>query len=85
SHLHLPRLLGYSRNAVELSIGLALVVHLLCVLAAQALGLGRRSPALRAQLPWALAHLRREDLPAPSPAVQQLTFPHWELDPVAPT
>jgi DDE family transposase len=54
SHLHLPHLLGYSRSAVELSVWLALIVHLLCVLAAHALGRRRRSPTLLRQLPFLL-------------------------------
>jgi hypothetical protein len=46
SHLHLRHLLGYSRNAVQLSLELICLVQLLCALAAQALGQRRRSPAL---------------------------------------
>jgi Transposase DDE domain len=61
SHVHLPRLLGYSPNAVALTVWLAVVVHLLTVLAALALGLARRSPTLLNQLPWALARLTAQD------------------------
>jgi hypothetical protein len=76
SHAHLPRLLGYSRNAVELTVWLAVVVHLLALLAAHALGLGRRSPALLARLAWALAHLTA-DLAAAAPTAHRLTLPGW--------
>jgi hypothetical protein len=56
-HLHLPRLLGYSENAVELSVWLTILVHLLTLLAARTLGLPRRSPLLLARLAAALQHL----------------------------
>jgi hypothetical protein len=74
SHLHLPRLLGYSRNAVELSVYLGLVVHLLTLLASHALGFGRRSPALLAQMVWVLATLCPCDQPDPEP--RQLPLPY---------
>ncbi len=64
--LHLPRLLGHSENAVELSVWLAVLVHLLTLLAARALGLGRRSPLLLRRLAAALQHL---DPDALDPAV----------------
>ena len=73
SHLRLPRLLGTSPQAVELSVWLALVVHLLAVLAAHALGYARRSPALLRQLPFALAQLSPADLRVP--AARQLALP----------
>jgi putative transposase len=57
SHVYLGRLLGYSDNAVQLTVWLAILVHLLLVLAAQVLGQGRRSPILRAQLSTAVSQL----------------------------
>lgn len=84
-HLHLPRLLGHSENAVELSVWLAILVHLLALLAARALGLPRRSPSLLARLTGALIHL---DPPAdadPPPTARQLPLPGFDLTPPAPT
>lgn len=80
-YVHLPRLLGYSRNAVELSVWLAIVVHLLTVLATLTLGLQRRSPALLRQIVWVLAHV--------APAVEgdqqgAHQFPLWRPDPPDP-
>ncbi len=74
-HVRLPRLLGYSRNAVEMTLWLAIIVHLLLVVAAHALGWTRRTPTLLAQLAWALAHLSRADLPGPAGVAQQLPLP----------
>ena len=75
SRVHLPRLLGYSRNAVELTVWLTLLVHLLSVLAAQAQGLTRRSPTLLSRLGLAISHLSPSDSddPVPPPPTQ-LTF-----------
>jgi hypothetical protein len=82
-HLHLPRLLGYSQDAVESSVWLAVLVHLLTLLAAHALGLARRSPALLARLASALLHL---DLDTPTPATAtQLPLPGFDLIPPTPT
>ncbi len=84
-HLHLPRLLGYSENAVELSVWLTILVHLLTLLAARALGLTRRSPLLLARLAAALQHLdpaRDPVLPTP-PA--QLPLPGFDRPLLAPT
>ena len=64
SHVRLPKLLGYSRNAVELTIYLALLVHLLALLLADIVGLSRRSPLLLGLLTRALAHLTPEDMAA---------------------
>jgi hypothetical protein len=61
-HLRLPRLLGYSENAVELSVSLAILIHLLLLLATRALGLGRRSPLLLRRLAAALQHLHPDAL-----------------------
>ena len=63
--LHAQRLLGYSRPAIEGTVWLALVVHLLCLLAAQALGSQRRSPAILAQLPFLLARCSIEEIDQP--------------------
>lgn len=46
SHIKLTRLLGYSEAAVQLSIWVAICVHLLSVLAARALGWDRRTPVI---------------------------------------
>ena len=82
--LHLPRLLGYSENAVELSVRLAVLVHLLILLAARALGLAGRSPLLLARLAAALRHLdpTRDDAP---PTLAQLPLPAFDPHPDAPT
>ena len=83
--IHLPRLLGYSQNAVELSVWLAVLVHLLTLLAARALGLARRSPLLLARLAAALHHLDPSadaDLP---PTAAQLPLPGFDLPLPAPT
>jgi hypothetical protein len=76
-HVHLPPWLGYSRNAVELTVALAMVIHLLLVLAARAIGLTRRTPALLARLRANLNHILA--LPA-CPAVQ-LPLPLWSTAP----
>jgi hypothetical protein len=83
--LHLTRLLGYSENAVEASVWLTVLVHLLILLAARALGLARRSPLLLARLAAALVHLdptRDADLP---PTAHQPQLPGLDLAPPAPT
>jgi IS4 transposase len=87
SHVHLPRLLGYSPNAVELTVWLAIVIHLLTVLAASALGWTRRSPTLLSQLPWALAQLTAQDDEEPTPLGIQLALPmpEWTQTIDAPT
>ena len=59
--MRLSRLLVYSRNAVELSVWLAIVLHLLTILATLTLGLSRRSPALLRQMVWVLAHVNPTD------------------------
>lgn len=56
-YIHLSRPIGYSSNAVELTLWLAITVHLLSVLAARALGMGRRSPVLLRRMVWALSHV----------------------------
>lgn len=54
SHVRLPRLLGYSQNAIELSVALAILVHLFCLLAAEVLGWSRRNPLVLRLLTIAL-------------------------------
>jgi len=84
-HLNLPRLLGYSEYAVETSVWLAVLVHLLTLLAAHALGLARRSPILLARLAAALLHLDPErDMPTSS-AATQIPLPGFESTLTAPT
>jgi hypothetical protein len=75
SHLQLTRLLGYSQNAVEMSVALAIVVHLLTLLAAQALGRARRSPSLLRRVAWALLALTEADLATAEHAEQLALFP----------
>ena len=77
SHLHLPHLLGHSRQAVVLSVWLALVVHLLTVLAARRLGRARRSPALLRWLAIVYQHLTAAEL-APPATPRQLSFAIWQ-------
>ena len=74
-YVYLLHLLGYSRNAVELTVALALLVHLLTVLAAHALGWARRSPALRARLGWLLGQLTPAELVPDPPTAWQLRLP----------
>jgi hypothetical protein len=84
-HLHLPRLLGYSENAVELSVWLAILVHLLTLLAARTLGLSRRSPLLLARLAAAFQHLDLIRDTYPAPPLAQLPLPGFTLPSRAPT
>lgn len=78
-YVRLPHLLGYSRNAVELTLVVALLVHLLTVLAAHALGWARRSPTLRARLGWVLGQLTAAEVAASASAAVQRPFPGWGL------
>ena len=82
---HLPRLLGSSENAVELSVWLTILVHLLTLLAARALGLTRRSPLLLARLAAALQHLADSDAPGSPRAHAQLPVPGFDLALLTPT
>jgi hypothetical protein len=84
SHIQLPRFLGYSENAVELSVWLAILVHLLTVLAARALGFARRSPLLLARLAAAFQHLDPLDHTDPPPTPAQLPLPGFDRPPHAP-
>ena len=79
--MHLPRLRGYSPAAVDLTLSLALVVHLLLLLATQALGWTGRRPALLRQVIFALAQLHPADLPAAAACPLQLRLPYWTLPP----
>ena len=84
-HLHLPRLLGYSENAVEMSVWLTILVHLLTLLAARTLGLTRRSPLLLARIAAACQHLDLAlDADAP-PTASQLPLPGVDPPPRSPT
>jgi hypothetical protein len=74
SHVHLLRLLGYSRNAVELTVALSIVIHLLTTLAKQALGRKRRSPALLRRMASAFGKVSTTDIDDP-PQTQQLSLP----------
>jgi len=85
SHVQMPRLLGYSRNAMELTVYLAIVVHLLSVLAAQSLGMIRRSPALLNQLRLAASSLTSRELHRPEPSAYQLRLPFLDPHPSGPT
>lgn len=78
SHIRLGRVLGYTRNALELTVGLAIVVHLLCVLAAHALGQRRRSPVLLTRIQSALVHLEEGDC---FPNAYQLPLPGCDTPP----
>lgn len=74
--VHLPHLLGYSRPAVELTVWLALIVHLLSVLAAHACGLRHRAPTLLRQcLVAVLLFDPHEDSPQEPPPALQLALP----------
>lgn len=73
SQLQLERLLGYSANAIELTVALTILVHLLVVLAAQTLRTPRGTRLL-ALLPWALAHLSWRDASGNTP-LHQLPLP----------
>lgn len=84
SFLHLPRLLGYSENAVLMTIWLAVISHLLTLLATHALGFVRRGPTLLALLPLAFAHLTPHDLASCAVPPRQLAFPRLVCDPVPP-
>jgi hypothetical protein len=77
----LPRWLGYSPNAVALTVWLAIAVHLLTILAARALELPRRSPTLLTRLRAALVAFTPADA---LPPVLQLVLPGWAAPP-APT
>jgi hypothetical protein len=61
SQIRLPRLLGYSQNAIELSVALAILVHLFCLLAAEVVGCSRRNPLVLTLLAIALVQWTAHD------------------------
>ncbi len=73
--LRLDQPLGYSANAVQLTVWLALILHLLATLAARVLGLTRRSPLVLARLRVLLPRLTAADLLGPAADPHQLPFP----------
>jgi Transposase DDE domain len=82
--IHLIRLLGHSRQAVEASVWIAVIVHLLCAMAAPILGVVRRTPGLLLQLFVLLVQLAPHDLREDGSLPHQLPlFP--TLLPPAPT
>ncbi len=76
--LGLLRPLGHSQNAIEMSLWLALIVHLLCLLASAASGRQRRSPCVLASLPWLLVQLSLADLHADD-SPRQLSLPGFHV------
>jgi hypothetical protein len=81
SHLQITHWLGYSENAVHLTVYLAIVVHLLCLLAHQALGYRQRTPGLLRRLLSILSDLGA-DIWQQAQAYQ-LSLPGW-LPPLCP-
>lgn len=77
SHVRINHWLGYSENAVRLTIYLTLIAHLLCVLAADAMGRTKRTASLLRRLaelfPRCVAYARRE------PVAVQLSLPGWGI------
>lgn len=82
SHLNFTQLLGYSANAVLLSVVVRIIVHLLTLLIMARCGRSRRSALLHTQLVGAAYQLQTHDLERPSPIIQ-LTLSG--LDPPATT
>lgn len=81
SHVHIGRLLGFSPNAVELTVWLALAVHLMALMATHALGLNRRSPGLLWQLTLALIQLSFDSSSVYESTALQPPLPGCELVP----
>ncbi len=83
SQLQLDRPLGWSRNAVHLSVWLALLAHLLVLQLVAVLGRQRRSPELAALLASVLTTLDVLTLTPATPPAAQLRFsgPDWEPPP----
>ncbi len=79
SHVHIKHLIGYSENAVQFTIYLAIIIHLFCVLAADYLGRARRWPALVRRLGMLMLTLDQQSLALPE--AYQLGFPDWGLPP----
>jgi hypothetical protein len=67
--------LGYSYNAVLLSIWLTCLVHLLCLLAAAALGRQRVSPQLLARLGVVFLGLTAAEVQPRATSAAQLPLP----------
>lgn len=76
SHLKLPRLLGYSENAIMLTVVVAVFVHLLCLLLVHACGQVRRSPKLLVIISVALLTMTAATAHSP-PAAVQMPLPGW--------
>jgi Transposase DDE domain len=77
SHVRLLPALGHSRNAVELTVYLTLLVHLLTALAARAFDFPDHSPRLLARLRKLHDQLSSADLD-PEPRPVQLAFSGWQ-------
>jgi hypothetical protein len=75
-HLCLERLLGYSPNAIALSVWLVVVVHLFTLLLTILMGSAYRSALFLRQLMWCWAQLTIDDFPIQS--FQQLALPFWD-------
>lgn len=76
--LGLIRRLGYSQNAIELSLWVALLAHLLCLLAAAGGVLGSLATIL-AQLPWILSQCTVDDLLGPDDVSSPMGIPGRQL------
>lgn len=75
SQIGMVQLLGYSRNAMELTVYLAIVLHLLTVLAARSAGMVRRSSALLNRLGTIIISLSPRELSQPKPSAYQPALP----------
>ena len=75
-HLDLLHLVGFSENAVRLTVWLALIRHALVLLATAALGHQRPTPQIAAQL--AAAAIGLALVAPPQPLVCQSPLPGWE-------
>lgn len=76
SNLHLPALLGYSKNAIELTIWLTLVIHLLLMLLANLFSYPLHSPLLLRRLVWCWAQFTCQDFSVSR--FSQLPLPFWD-------
>jgi IS4 transposase len=74
SNLHLPALLGYSKNAVELTVWLTLVVHLMLMLLAHWFSYSPHSQLLLRRLIWCWAQFTLDDFPSTSHSQLSLPF-----------
>jgi hypothetical protein len=82
--LHLPRLLGYSENAVLLTVWLAIITHLLTLLASLALGFVRRGPTVLGLFPDVLAQLTPDEVTVDDTGACQPAFCFATLNPDPP-